>query len=113
LETRNNPDIERVSQRLRDMAQAVLNDDDDYYDGDDTGRISPRRLSPLRVGDRFDSPDRNLSRYVSFLFKICFFKMSLGRKHNFFYSSLLVRTFIFLVINKKIDFQNEMSGLFE
>jgi hypothetical protein len=56
--------------------------------------------------------------FFSFLKKefkgqICFFKMSLGKKHNFFYSSLLVRTFIFFVVNRKIDFQDEMSGLFE
>lgn len=57
-------DTERVHQRLRDIAQSVLNDEDDYFSGDDTGRISPRRLSPLRGGDRFDSPDRTFSRYV-------------------------------------------------
>ena len=62
-------DHDRVHQRLRDLAQGVLNDDDDFYSGDESGRISPRRLSPLRGGDRFDSPDRNFSRYVIFSFR--------------------------------------------
>lgn len=57
-----NADAERLQQRLRDMAQSVLNDENDYYSGDDGGRISPRRLSPLRGGDRYDSPERNFSR---------------------------------------------------
>jgi len=68
LETRTreiNTDTERLHQRLRDIAQAVLNDDDDRYDGNDAGRTSPRRLSPIRGSDRFDSPDRLYSRYVN------------------------------------------------
>ena len=55
-------DAERAQQRLRDLAQSVLNGEDDFYGGDDGGRISPRRLSPVRGGDRYDSPERNLSR---------------------------------------------------
>jgi hypothetical protein len=62
-----NADSERLNQRLRDIAQAVINDEDYLYDEDNTGRISPRRLSPLRSADRFDSPDRTFSRYVIFL----------------------------------------------
>lgn len=69
LETRTreiNGDTERLHQRLRDIAQAVLNDEDDRYDGHDAGRSSPRRLSPVRGGaggtDRFESPDRGYSR---------------------------------------------------
>jgi hypothetical protein len=67
LETRTreiNADTERLHQRLRDIAQAVINDEDDIFDADDIGRTSPRRLSPLRGADRFDSPDRAYSRYV-------------------------------------------------
>jgi hypothetical protein len=67
LETRTreiNADTERLNQRLRDIAQAVINDEDYSFDGDDTGRISPRRVSPIRGSDRFDSPERNFSRYV-------------------------------------------------
>jgi hypothetical protein len=103
------------------MAQSVLNDEDYSYDGDDTGRISPRRLSPLRGGDRFDSPDRALSRYVNFIYsrswkrEMClFWTMYVGKKNIVFYfTSLLLRTFIFLVVNKKIFCQDEMSGFFE
>ncbi|CAF1509878.1 unnamed protein product [Rotaria sordida] len=68
LETRTreiNTDTERLHQRLRDIAQTVLNDDDDQFDGNDFGRTSPRRLSPLRGADRFDSPERNYSRLRS------------------------------------------------
>lgn len=57
-----NADAERLQQRLRDIAQSVLNDEDDFYGGDDGGRISPRRVSPTRGGDRYDSPERNFSR---------------------------------------------------
>ncbi|CAF4135726.1 unnamed protein product, partial [Rotaria sp. Silwood2] len=67
LETRTreiNADTERLHQRLRDIAQSVLNDDDDIFDND-LGRTSPRRLSPLRGADRFDSPDRAYSRLRS------------------------------------------------
>lgn len=56
-----NADAERLHQRLRDIAQSVLNDEENFY-GDDGGRISPRRLSPVRGGDRYDSPERNFSR---------------------------------------------------
>ena len=63
----NNVENERLHQRLRDIAQAVINDDDSFFDDYDGGRLSPRRLSPSRGADRFDSPDR-VSRYVSFLF---------------------------------------------
>jgi hypothetical protein len=59
-----NVDTERLHQRLRDIAQAVINDEDYLYDGDDSGRTSPRRVSPIRGSDRFESPDRNFSRYV-------------------------------------------------
>ncbi len=68
METRTreiNADTERLHQRLRDIAQSVLNDEDDLYGGDDLGRTSPRRLSPLRTADRFDSPDRIYTRYVN------------------------------------------------
>lgn len=68
METRTreiNADTERLHQRLRDIAQAVLNDEDAYYADDDFGRTSPRRLSPLRGADRFDSPERAYTRYVS------------------------------------------------
>ncbi|CAF4955448.1 unnamed protein product, partial [Rotaria socialis] len=61
LETRTreiSADTERLHQRLRDLAQIVLNDEDDTFDGNDLGRTSPRRLSPLRGAERFDSPDR-------------------------------------------------------
>jgi hypothetical protein len=71
LETRTreiNADTERLHQRLRDIAQSVLNDEDDIFSGDDTGRNSPRRLSPLRGADRFDSPDRGYTRYVIYIF---------------------------------------------
>lgn len=67
METRTreiNADTERLHQRLRDIAQSVLNDEDDLYGEDDTVPTSPRRLSPLRGADRFDSPDRAYTRYV-------------------------------------------------
>ncbi len=67
METRTreiNADTERLHQRLRDIAQSVLNDEDDFFSGDDAGRTSPRRLSPLRGADRFDSPERVYTRYV-------------------------------------------------
>ena len=57
-----NPDTERLHQRLRDIAQAVITDDDSFFDDYDTGRSSPRRLSPQRGADRFDSPDRGFGR---------------------------------------------------
>ncbi len=72
METRTreiNADTERLNQRLRDIAQAVINDEDYFYDDDDSGRISPRRLSPSRGGDRYDSSDRTFSRYVIFICK--------------------------------------------
>lgn len=72
-------DRERVNQRLRDLAQAALNDDDYLFDMNDTGRISPRRISPLRGADRFDSPERGLSRYV------CLTEMP------YFYSSITIK----------------------
>jgi hypothetical protein len=59
-----NADTERLHQRLRDIAQAVINDEDYQFDGGDSGQTSPRRLSPTRGGDRFDSPDRGYTRYV-------------------------------------------------
>lgn len=65
METRTreiNADTERLHQRLRDIAQAVLNDEDDLLYDDNGGRTSPRRLSPLRSADRFDSPDRSYAR---------------------------------------------------
>ena len=68
LETRTreiNADTERLHSRLRDIAQAVINDEDYQFDGDDSGRTSPRRLSPTRGADRFDSPDRAYTRYVT------------------------------------------------
>ncbi len=71
METRTreiNADTERLHQRLRDIAQSVLNDEDDIFSGDDTGRNSPRRLSPLRGAERFDSPDRVYTRYVIYIF---------------------------------------------
>lgn len=77
METRTreiNTDTERLHQRLRDIAQAVLNDEDDPYDENGVGRTSPRRLSPLRGADRFDSPDRAYSRYVIYFFFSFFFK---------------------------------------
>lgn len=67
LETRTreiNADTERLHQRLRDIAQAVINDEDVIFESETTGRTSPRRLSPLRSADRFDSPERAYSRYV-------------------------------------------------
>ena len=73
METRTreiNADTDRLHQRLRDIAQAVLNDEDDYYIEEDFGRTSPRRLSPIRGGggtDRFDSPERAYTRYVQSL----------------------------------------------
>jgi hypothetical protein len=51
METRSrdvNPDTERLHQRLRDIAQAVITDDDSFFDDYDTGRTSPRRVSPDR-----------------------------------------------------------------
>lgn len=57
-----NGDSERLQRHLRDMAQAVLTDDDAYFDDYDTGRVSPRRTSPLRSADRFESPERNFGR---------------------------------------------------
>ena len=57
-------DTERLHQRLRDIAQSVLNDEEEFFSGDDGGRTSPRRLSPLRGADRFDSPERAYTRYV-------------------------------------------------
>lgn len=54
----NNIESERLHQRLRDIAQAVINDDDSYFDDYDGGRTSPRRTSPIRGADRYDSPDR-------------------------------------------------------
>ncbi|CAF4163203.1 unnamed protein product, partial [Rotaria sp. Silwood2] len=68
METRTrdiSADKERVHQRLRDMAQAILNDEDDPYNIDDGGRTSPRRVSPLRGADRFESPDRAYGRLRS------------------------------------------------
>ncbi|CAF1412145.1 unnamed protein product [Rotaria sp. Silwood1] len=68
LETRTREitaDTERLHQRLRDIAQSVLNDEDDIFDGNDYGRTSPRRLSPLRGADRFDSPERGYTRLRS------------------------------------------------
>ncbi|CAF3320875.1 unnamed protein product [Rotaria socialis] len=68
LETRTreiSADTERLHQRLRDLAQIVLNDEDDTFDGNDLGRTSPRRLSPLRGAERFDSPDRGYTRLRS------------------------------------------------
>jgi predicted component of viral defense system (DUF524 family) len=53
---------------LRDIAQSVLNDEDYLFDEDDTGRASPRRISPLRGAERFDSPDRAYTRYVIYIF---------------------------------------------
>lgn len=67
METRTreiNADAERLHQRLRDIAQAVLNDEDDFYGDEDGGRTSPRRLSPLRGADRFESPERAYTRYA-------------------------------------------------
>ena len=67
METRTreiNADTERLHHRLRDIAQAVLNDEEEYYAGDDLGRTSPRRLSPIRGAERFDSPERAYTRYV-------------------------------------------------
>ena len=67
METRTrdiNADTERLHQRLRDIAQAVINDEDHQYDGDVMGRTSPRQLSPLRGADRFESPERSYTRYV-------------------------------------------------
>ena len=61
----NNVESERLHSRLRDIAQAVINDDDSFFDDYDGGRSSPRRLSPSRGADRYDSPDR-VSRYVTF-----------------------------------------------
>ena len=61
----NNLESERLQQRLRDIAQAVINDDDSYFDDYDGGRTSPRRTSPTRGADRYDSPDR-VARYVFF-----------------------------------------------
>ena len=92
-----NADTERLHQRLRNIAQSVINDEDDFYTGDESGRISPRRLSPLRGGDRFDSPDRNFSRYVILLTD----NFSREKTASADYSNLLVRTFIFLVLNQK------------
>ncbi len=46
-----------------------MNDEDYSYDEYDSGRISPRRISPLRGAERFDSPDRGSSRYVISLLK--------------------------------------------
>lgn len=69
METRTreiNADTERLNQRLRDIAQSVMNDVDYPYDEDVTGRLSPRRLSPIRGGDRFESPERAFSRYVPY-----------------------------------------------
>lgn len=71
-----NADTERLHQRLRDIAQAVLNDEDESFDGTDFGRTSPRRLSPMRGAERFDSPDRTYTRYV-----ICFIQYFSGRTH--------------------------------
>ena len=72
-------DQDRVHQRLRDMAQAVLNDEDYLFEMADTGLSSPRRLSPLRSIDRFESPDRALGRYVCFNLNIIFLLL---RKHE-------------------------------
>ncbi|CAF4083580.1 unnamed protein product [Rotaria magnacalcarata] len=68
METRTreiSADTERLHQRLRDLAQIVLNDEDDTFDGNDLGRTSPRRLSPMRGAERFDSPDRGYTRLRS------------------------------------------------
>jgi hypothetical protein len=65
LETRTreiNAEAERLHQRLRDIAQSVLNDEDDLLDYG--GQTSPRRISPSRGADRFDSPERVYTRYV-------------------------------------------------
>ncbi len=65
METRTreiNADTERLHQRLRDIAQSVLNDEDDLLDYG--GQTSPRRISPSRGADRFDSPERVYTRYV-------------------------------------------------
>ncbi|CAF4287600.1 unnamed protein product, partial [Rotaria magnacalcarata] len=55
-------DRERVHQRLRDIAQAILNDEDYTFDAEDAGRTSPRRLSPIRSAERFESPERAYGR---------------------------------------------------
>ena len=65
LETRTreiNADTERLHHRLRDIAQAVINDEDYQFDGEPNGHSSPRRLSPSRGPDRFESTERNYSR---------------------------------------------------
>ncbi|CAM4772379.1 unnamed protein product [Rotaria magnacalcarata] len=58
-------DRERVHQRLRDIAQAILNDEDYTFDVEDAGRTSPRRLSPIRSAERFESPERAYGRLRS------------------------------------------------
>jgi len=87
-----NADTERLHQRLRDIAQAVINDEDYQFDGGDSGQTSPRRLSPIRSADRFDSPDRGYTRYVIYPLsilqvvrkqKICYLKDKCKRKTNF------------------------------
>ena len=86
METRTreiNADTERLHQRLRDIAQSVLNDEDDVYTGEDTGRQSPRRLSPLRGADRFDSPERAYTRYVIYIFCLVF-NVKKSKTTNFF-----------------------------
>ena len=57
-----NADTERLHQRLRDLAQSVINDEDFLFENEMGGRTSPRRLSPLRGIDRFESPERNFNR---------------------------------------------------
>lgn len=54
-------DRDRNQQKLREMAQAVLNDED-IFEFESPDRGSPRRLSPLRGIDRFESPERNYVR---------------------------------------------------
>lgn len=91
-----------------------MNDEDYLYEDDVTGRSSPRRGSPLRGGDRYDSPDRTFGRYViSDVFSTLLNDVCKKKNIVSYYFSLLVRTFIFLVVNKKISFQDGMSGLFE
>lgn len=50
------------------MAQAILNDEDYPFTLEDAGRSSPRRLSPLRNADRYESPERAFGRYVVLIF---------------------------------------------
>jgi predicted component of viral defense system (DUF524 family) len=108
-------DTERLHQRIRDVAQSVLNDEDYPFSGDETGQTSPRRVSPSRGAERFDSPERAFSRYVIKIlfdklkrtraFSRCIFRKT-KKTRKFHHVGLFIRTFIILVINEKMYFED-------